>query len=339
MQCKPSIYQIVNFVTFALNIFITYAGGVASIFGGKTNSEISDQYTSIVTPASYAFSIWGIIFVAEGIFVIWQIFPAQKSSPVLSAIGYWWSAANILQAVWTFAFAYEVLWLAFAFIFGITVCLAMVYLALHHPVEDICDNETAVPLVACSIAKVGSLTPLTVGTTKCGGILRYWVSLFGFSVHLGWIIAATLININLASIDSGADDAAQQGVAIGSLATLAIVAAVLAWPRMDPAVGGVAAWALLAIGRELWNSDGRMQQGSGNYREFGTDLLRDYATTAFVLAAIHAAVAVGLLVRNAVVVARMPDVQPAAQGDEREAVEIITSPHSKDECDKHVATV
>jgi len=31
--------QIANLAAYILNVFITYAGGIASIFGGKTNSE------------------------------------------------------------------------------------------------------------------------------------------------------------------------------------------------------------------------------------------------------------------------------------------------------------
>merc|ERR1711871_690977 len=108
-----------------------YAGGMASLFGGKTNSEVSKEYRSIVTPAGWAFSIWSVIFVGELIFTIWQTCPGQRDSPILKKLGYWWVATNVLQSAWTFAFAYENMWLAAVILSGICVCLGVMYFALH----------------------------------------------------------------------------------------------------------------------------------------------------------------------------------------------------------------
>merc|ERR1719183_2224708 len=108
----PSTLQWANLVAFCVNIFFTYAGGIATLFGGKTNSQVSKEYTAIVTPAGWAFSIWSIIFIGEGIFTVWQLLPAQRESRVLKAIGYWWVIACGIQSAWTLAFAFEVMWLA-----------------------------------------------------------------------------------------------------------------------------------------------------------------------------------------------------------------------------------
>lgn len=103
------------------------------------------------------------------------------------------------------------------------------------------------------------------------------------------VMAASLLNINLAIIKAGADTDAQLGIAIASLVMLAIMSAALAWPRQDPVVGGVAAWALFAIGSKLSGSTGTMRQGDiGTDAVFNTNTLTNLATASFSIAGVYA---------------------------------------------------
>ena len=63
----------VNVAAYLLNFITTYASQfVLPKYGGKTNGEVSHEYTSIVTPAGYAFTIWSVIFLGEAAFTVWQ---------------------------------------------------------------------------------------------------------------------------------------------------------------------------------------------------------------------------------------------------------------------------
>jgi len=300
--------QTANLLAFLLNIFCTYAGGVGTLFGGKTNSQISKEYRSIVTPAGFAFSIWGLIFIGEGIFTVWQTFPAQRNSPLLAAIGWWWVAANVFQSSWTFAFAYEEMWVSAVFLVSITIALGGMYFNLQRPHHDA--EDTTVTPVWSSVA-------------------QWWIAVFPFFVHFGWVMAASLVNINLASIKSGAGNAAQEGLAIASIALLALTAAVLALPKMDPVVPGVTCWALAAIGDYLLSkSNGTMQQGLGHYTQFDTATLGMFATAAFSVAGLHGAVSCVLTIRAAWMVYRQCRTSGAAK-DAMDETQFITSSHSK----------
>ena len=57
-----------NAVMFSLQAFFVYAGN-AGLFGGKSNAAMARDYPSLVTPASYAFSIWGLIYIWEALLV------------------------------------------------------------------------------------------------------------------------------------------------------------------------------------------------------------------------------------------------------------------------------
>lgn len=41
---------------------------------------MSALYPTLFTPAGWAFSIWGLIFLAEGVFSLWQLLPANGAS-------------------------------------------------------------------------------------------------------------------------------------------------------------------------------------------------------------------------------------------------------------------
>ena len=69
-----------NLIGYIINVFFTFL--LVPVFGIPDNAELSEKYQTILTPAGYAFAIWGVIFVAEGIFAIAQMFPKFRSDPM-----------------------------------------------------------------------------------------------------------------------------------------------------------------------------------------------------------------------------------------------------------------
>jgi len=68
----------INTVAFALTVVVNGLAGSTTILGGKLTAEISDANPTLITPAGYVFSIWGVIYILLGIFVIFQALPSQK---------------------------------------------------------------------------------------------------------------------------------------------------------------------------------------------------------------------------------------------------------------------
>ncbi|MCM5662014.1 tryptophan-rich sensory protein [Galbibacter mesophilus] len=77
---------------------------------GTTIGEVSSQYENLFTPAGYAFSIWGIVYLGLIAFVAFQIrraFFSKKASEFIQKMGYNFAIANIANALWVIAFHYD----------------------------------------------------------------------------------------------------------------------------------------------------------------------------------------------------------------------------------------
>lgn len=73
-----------------------------------TNSELSRKWPSLITPAGYAFAIWGIIFTLQGGGVMLALWPSKKGSPrskAVVAVGPSWIATWAFENAWQLTFA------------------------------------------------------------------------------------------------------------------------------------------------------------------------------------------------------------------------------------------
>jgi len=284
MGCNysPDKFQLGNIVGYVLNLLITYLAN-ATVFGGESFGDLSKQYSTIAAPSSWAFSIWSLIFIGEGVFTVWQAFPAQTGSFLLHhTIGYWWMAACGAQCAWCLVAAHQIIWLAFILLAVIAGCLGVVY------IKSDCMNPDVVLELQANDRE-----------TERHRILIWWIVVFPFATHFAWVLAASVVGLNLAIVSSHASVTAQYWLGMTSLSLLAVAVAVLSWyPRKDAVVTLVGAWALAAVGSKLTGSDGRLTQ-DGNEVVFNTGSLQSCATALFVMAAVLGVVGVVLMVLSA----------------------------------------
>jgi hypothetical protein len=119
------------FILIAL-IYWNYLSNTG-IINNTTIGNISAEYQNLFTPASYAFSIWGIIYVALFIFSIKLVFIAFKEndkSGVIQKIGPWMIIANILNGLWIFAWLSEYTGLSVIIMFSILISLLLLIIRL-----------------------------------------------------------------------------------------------------------------------------------------------------------------------------------------------------------------
>lgn len=203
-----------NLVGYLVNSGITYA----SIFGafGPSNTELSDKYQLLITPAGFAFSIWGPIFIWEGVFAVSQMLPRFRGSLLVELVTPGWLAACACQCLWTLLFAQE--WMPAA--------------------------------LACML---GILAGLLAIAARTDGVPIAWPEFFllrgGFSLHLGWIIAAASLNVSVVADAAKASPGTLLGLAITSIGIVCVLSAgfALVTRRADPIVCLVAAWAFNGI--------------------------------------------------------------------------------------------
>lgn len=156
-------FKIINLISFVINLAITY-GSLTGIFGA-TNTALSLKFQTLVTPAGWAFSIWGPIFIWEGVFALFQFLPKLSESKVFHAIHLWWVGVCVAQVTWSIAFAQEIQWLALVCMWSILLCLGM---------------------IAYRVAQLADST-----------YLEFWILKGPFFLQLGWICAASVVNLNV----------------------------------------------------------------------------------------------------------------------------------------------
>ena len=194
------------------------------IINEKDVGEISDQYTSLFTPAGFTFSIWGIIYTWLSIFCVYHVVMAFKRNKENGAnrdthrIGYLFVINNIATAAWLIAWTREQLALSFALIFIQLISLAFIHRRLH--IHSRYRNPGA---------KTATELPL--------------------SVYFGWISLATIANVSAWLTSSLWDrfgiDASTWAMIMIIIAALIGIAMILL--RRNIAYGLVLIWGLYGI--------------------------------------------------------------------------------------------
>jgi benzodiazapine receptor len=208
----------INIIAFALTVLVNGLAGSTTILGGKSTAEISDANPTLITPAGYVFSIWGIIYILLGIFVVFQALPSQKGKGYQERIGWLFVLSSLLNIAWLFLWQFEYLSLSVVLMFLLLATLIAIYLRLNI-------GKSAVPLRE----KLAVHVP--------------------FSVYLGWITIASIANVSVTLVSVGWDGF---GINQEAWATLIIIIALLITllvvaTRKDIAYGLVVIWALLGI--------------------------------------------------------------------------------------------
>lgn len=190
--------------------------------GDASPGAVSDDNTTLVTPAGYAFSIWGPIYLAGLALAVRQALPGQRSREVHRRTGWWLALAFASSTVWVPLFGAGLQWAAQLVIVVLVVALAV------------------------ALARLTALAPL-------GGRGDRWLLALPVSLYLGWASLATVAGAATTAVAYGAP-AEGFGPTLTAVAVLAAVtgAAVLVVSTVV-AAGGFAAsatWALVAVAVE-----------------------------------------------------------------------------------------
>jgi len=216
-------FNYLNLGGYIINTIVTFAA--SPVLGFPDNSQLSEKYQTIITPAGLAFAIWGIIFIFQGVFAVLQMLSGYRSNALVqNGVSYWYFVACMFQSAWTIAFGYEVIWLSVVMMGGILASL--VYIVIRQSAIESDPSAT---------------------------IKEFWIFKFPFSVHCGWIAAAFGVNFNVLIVASGyqvGDQETWAYVASGYVFVAAFFALVYLSPP-DFTIPSVLVWATMGIVMEL----------------------------------------------------------------------------------------
>jgi hypothetical protein len=152
-------------------------------------------------------------------------FSKQRQNPFLVAVGFNYVYLCLEQAAWTIAFSTEVIWLSLVFMLMILFFLVKIVLALNN-----------------------------ANSAYKGSLASYVLWRLPFTVHAGWIIAASFVNANVLLVSLNVAPNLQFVAALISLFSLFFIASV-STISFDLVVPLVIAWALLGVFYELENPE------------------------------------------------------------------------------------
>ncbi len=106
---QQKTFSTLNLISVFIAVGINYYSQIYKI-NGNTVGSLSNEYKNLFTPAGYAFSIWGLIFISLFIFAgyqVYQTFIRKNTMDFISQSGYWFMIANLGNALWVIVWLNE----------------------------------------------------------------------------------------------------------------------------------------------------------------------------------------------------------------------------------------
>ena len=186
--------------------------------GGVTQRELSAEYRILLTPAGYVFAIWGLIYLGLTAYVILQARPTRRDEPWLRTLDLPFRLSCFCNMLWLTAWHYRYVALSLVVMFGLLGSLVLAYVRL--------DKDR-----------------------RQHSAQSQWFVSQTFSIYLGWVSLATLLNAAVLFYVrgwNGAPLSPELWTAVMVLMAFALFL-FLALPRQDIALLGVLIWASIGI--------------------------------------------------------------------------------------------
>jgi len=156
-----------NTFSFLAVLYLNYyiASGESGL---PTMGELSDKYYTLFTPAGYAFSIWGLIYLLLAFYLgyQWYLIFRKDSGKAINAGGFWFFFSNLANGTWVVVWSLEFVLLSFLVMLILLFCLVQLVRRYKLQVYD---------------------PPLKI-------IFFIW---WPICIYFGWIILATVTNFSI----------------------------------------------------------------------------------------------------------------------------------------------
>lgn len=220
---SDTVRQVANVVGA---IFQIAAGPIGVLIYGAGVGEVSDANDTLIVPAGYAFSIWGLIFALSLAYAVYQALPANRENLLLRRVGWFSAGAFLLNGVWSLVFPAQLFLVAQLVILAIFLSAGAAFLV---------------------VARAARRNPLSRA--------ERWLVALPLGLLFGWITAATVVSFATTLVGVGILQGGFGEAALGVVLLLAgglIATAVIRASKTGPPQGTVAysvavLWALVAV--------------------------------------------------------------------------------------------
>ena len=211
------VRSVVNILCFGLVLLTNYLATALPI-NGVTQKELSAEYQIFLTPAGYVFSIWGLIYLGLTVYITVQALPKWLDDARIRGLDLPFLVSSVCNALWLVVWHYRYLLVSVLLMLGLLISLIWAYIQL--------DKNR-------SISKSSSM----------------WFIDRTFSVYLGWVGMATILNLTIWFDHLGWTGSPLAGATWGAI-MLGVACSLylyLSFTQRDAAIIGVLSWASLGI--------------------------------------------------------------------------------------------
>lgn len=182
---------------------------------GPDQGTISDRYPTLLVAAGYAFSVWGLIFLLDVLYALWQATGTRRNDPLLGRIAPLAALGFFLTATWMPLFSAGLFW----------ACVAVIFAAL------------------------AALAWCAVQLSRAGHASSHRLAWLALSIHAGWLSLAAFLNLAQTVVAYELLSTTHMlGWSLMLWAISAVVLLVLNWRmRGNVAYLAVALWGLFAV--------------------------------------------------------------------------------------------
>lgn len=151
----------INLILFSITLGINFLGATGQI-NNLSQSDVSDRYHTLITPAGFTFSIWSVIYGLMLISILLMIVKHNERyyKKTIEATSFYLWVAFIANSLWIVSFSYLQIGISTIFIFIYLFSLMFIIKQLHSL------NDT-----------------------------KRWVFPLTFGIHAGWVFIASVVNI------------------------------------------------------------------------------------------------------------------------------------------------
>ncbi len=213
--------QIANGFFLVFTIIFNYLSNTG-IFNGKTIANVSNQYHNLFTPAGYAFSIWGLIYLLLIGFVFYtgrSLFKPTKKNEAddfVEKIGWWFIISCIVNCAWIVTWLY---------------------------------GYTGISVLVLLLSLISLLIILMQALKYNSSPAQKWFINFPFQIYAGWVSVALIAAVAawLTKIEWTGWGISEINWTIILIIIASLIHLFMTWKKSVPVFALVAVWALIAI--------------------------------------------------------------------------------------------
>lgn len=159
-----TLIKILAGVAYLAMLIVNFAANALPI-NNRSTGAISDAYPNLFAPAGFAFSIWGLIYLLLGAYVLLQFKKnTQQKEGLFNKINQFFILTSLTNLTWVFAWHYDYI--------GLSVLIMLMLLFLLIKIADLLKG-----------AEFNLIEKLFIQTP--------------FNIYFGWITVATIANITV----------------------------------------------------------------------------------------------------------------------------------------------